>query len=127
MLCDYSYFLPSTGGEAFRQYNMFILSAFLITLCLAIILGGVAQLLRKKVSADKESRSSFECGFDRASKSFLPVSFRFFILALVFLVFDVELILLFPILLTLSSSFCLFFYASFNFLLLTLGAGLFIE
>lgn len=40
--------------------------------------------------------TSFECGFDPLRRSRCTFSLRFFLLALLFLVFDVELVLVFP-------------------------------
>nr|WEF74968.1 NADH dehydrogenase subunit 3 [Amblyomma cajennense]WEF75046.1 NADH dehydrogenase subunit 3 [Amblyomma cajennense] len=58
----------------------------------------------------KEKLSPFECGFDPFSLSRVPFSLKFFFLGIVFLVFDVEIIVIlpFPILL-MNKSFSLMF------------------
>lgn len=47
---------------------------------------------------DREFQRPFECGFISDTELRIPFSLHFFVLALVFLVFDVELIILFPFL-----------------------------
>ena len=42
----------------------------------------------------REEVSSHECGFEQNSLSRLPLSIRYFLLTLVFLIFDIEVILL---------------------------------
>nr|YP_010729993.1 NADH dehydrogenase subunit 3 [Amblyomma patinoi]WEF75007.1 NADH dehydrogenase subunit 3 [Amblyomma patinoi] len=67
-------------------------------------------LLNFKSLKMKEKLSPFECGFDPFSLSRMPFSLKFFFLGIVFLVFDVEIIVIlpFPILL-MNKSFSLMF------------------
>lgn len=46
----------------------------------------------------RESLSPLECGFNRYNEHRAPLSLRFFIFAVVFVIFDVELVLVLPIL-----------------------------
>ncbi len=57
---------------------------------------GISSLLGRNKGPNKTCLEPYECGIDAAGKPRRPVHIRFFIVALVFLVFDVEVALLFP-------------------------------
>jgi len=77
-----------------------------ISLSLVIILKIVNSLISESSSYNREELSAFECGFETHSLSRIPFSLRYFFLTLIFLLFDLEIVLLVfsPLFVFLSSS-----------------------
>nr|YP_010268789.1 NADH dehydrogenase subunit 3 [Halobates proavus]UIG88091.1 NADH dehydrogenase subunit 3 [Halobates proavus]UIG88097.1 NADH dehydrogenase subunit 3 [Halobates proavus] len=65
----------------------FMISMTLMTLC---------SVISKSTKNNREKMTPFECGFDPKSSSRMPFSIQFFMIAIIFLIFDVEIVILMP-------------------------------
>nr|ACR50234.1 NADH dehydrogenase subunit 3 [Similiparma lurida] len=93
-----------------------------IALALSTILALVSFWL-PQINPDHEKLSPYECGFDPLGSARLPFSMRFFLVAILFLLFDLEIALLLPLPWgdQLSSPLLTFSWAFAVLILLTLG------
>nr|WMQ77955.1 NADH dehydrogenase subunit 3 [Auzata chinensis] len=73
---------------SYISFIMIIISNFLMF---------ISILLSKKSFKDREKCSPFECGFDPKSSARIPFSLHFFLITVIFLIFDVEIALIFPL------------------------------
>nr|YP_010506504.1 NADH dehydrogenase subunit 3 [Volucella nigricans]QGW56740.1 NADH dehydrogenase subunit 3 [Volucella nigricans]UXF58222.1 NADH dehydrogenase subunit 3 [Volucella nigricans] len=84
------------------MFSIFIMSLIIITLSIVVML--LATILSKKSYSDREKNSPFECGFDPMSSSRLPFSLKFFLITIIFLIFDVEIALILPMIMIINYS-----------------------
>nr|YP_010890204.1 NADH dehydrogenase subunit 3 [Celaenorrhinus consanguineus]WJJ70305.1 NADH dehydrogenase subunit 3 [Celaenorrhinus consanguineus] len=77
---------------------MLMLSILIILISNIIMI--ISMILSKKSFKDREKCSPFECGFDPKSFARNPFSLHFFLITVIFLIFDVEIALIFPMICT---------------------------
>nr|BDB39382.1 NADH dehydrogenase subunit 3 [Tridentiger kuroiwae]BDB39395.1 NADH dehydrogenase subunit 3 [Tridentiger kuroiwae] len=99
-----------------------ITTVIFIAIALSTVLAIVSFWL-PLISPDQEKVSPYECGFDPLGSARLPFSMRFFLVAILFLLFDLEIALLLPLPWgdQLPNPTATFFWATLLLALLTLG------
>nr|YP_009240892.1 NADH dehydrogenase subunit 3 [Simulium aureohirtum]AKN23379.1 NADH dehydrogenase subunit 3 [Simulium aureohirtum] len=107
------------------MFLTFIMS--IIIFFISSIVMGLASILSKKAVIDREKSSPFECGFDPINSARLPFSLRFFLIAIIFLIFDVEIALILPTVMIFSTSNLVWWTSTTLFFIFILLAGLYHE
>lgn len=106
------------------QYNlnMTFLCYFLgVSFVLSCVLFGLAYFLTKQ-RPDFEKISSYECGFDPFNDARDPFQIKFYLTAILFIIFDIEILYFFPWVVALKEISIVGFYTMYMFLfILTLG------
>nr|YP_009642899.1 NADH dehydrogenase subunit 3 [Gari elongata]QCQ20463.1 NADH dehydrogenase subunit 3 [Gari elongata] len=85
---------------------------------------GLGYVLGVKVGYSRKKLSTYECGFEPMASSRQAFCLRFFILAIIFLVFDVEIALLIPYVLSVGMNISFFVRSAVFIFVLILLLGL---
>ena len=86
--------MRSDPGYYLEYLNL--LTLLLVSVILGIILLGASALLSRPRAADWEKVSTYECGFEPFRDARGPFNIRFFLIAVLFVIFDLEIVLLLP-------------------------------
>nr|WBR65697.1 NADH dehydrogenase subunit 3 [Layahima sp. 2 YZ-2022a]WBR65710.1 NADH dehydrogenase subunit 3 [Layahima sp. 2 YZ-2022a] len=107
------------------MFLMLMTSTIIIMISLIMML--LASILSKKSFYDREKNSPFECGFDPKCSARMPFSLHFFLIAIIFLIFDVEIALLLPVIIIMKYSNMWIWLSTSMFFLFILLIGLYHE
>lgn len=107
--------------DTFFSHYLPIVVFFGIAVALSVVLIGLSWI-RGVSKPDPEKISSYECGFDPFSESRSQFDVRFYLVAILFIIFDLEVAFLFPWAVTLGAiGFYGFLSMMFFLLVLTVG------
>ena len=107
-------YIPSN----FIEYNLFFIY-FLICNLIAFIIINLSQVVSEK-KLDLEKLSAYECGFDPFGDARHTFSIKFYLVAILFIIFDLEIVFLFPWSITLNS-YQAFYSMVYFLIILTIG------
>nr|YP_010444570.1 NADH dehydrogenase subunit 3 [Antialcidas floripennae]UTI38480.1 NADH dehydrogenase subunit 3 [Antialcidas floripennae] len=106
---------------------MLTIKYMLMIMLINIMIITMITLMSKKSIYDKQKSSPFECGFNPMSKKRLPFSIHFFMIAIIFLIFDVEIVIIMPMVFTMKFSIIKFWSLTSMIFIIILIMGLYYE
>nr|YP_010531196.1 NADH dehydrogenase subunit 3 [Hypsathalia przewalskyi]UXW93431.1 NADH dehydrogenase subunit 3 [Hypsathalia przewalskyi] len=98
-----------------------------IIMLISIFIMILSSMISKKSMWNKEKLTPFECGFDPKNNYRNTFSIQFFLITIIFLIFDVEITLLLPLILTLNISMLKIWFITTTYFILILILGLLYE
>nr|YP_009450453.1 NADH dehydrogenase subunit 3 [Stegobium paniceum]ARH10876.1 NADH dehydrogenase subunit 3 [Stegobium paniceum]QCI56375.1 NADH dehydrogenase subunit 3 [Stegobium paniceum]QDH12153.1 NADH dehydrogenase subunit 3 [Stegobium paniceum] len=107
---------------------MLLLTLFsFIVMFIIMLIMTINNTISKKTFKDREKLSPFECGFDPKSSTRITFSLHFFLIAIIFLIFDIEIALILPMIYVMKTSSLLSFSMFFMYFIFILLIGVYHE
>nr|WCJ52994.1 NADH dehydrogenase subunit 3 [Mindarus keteleerifoliae] len=106
---------------------MINLKMMMIMTSILMILFSLMMLINMKIKFNFNKSAPFECGFDPFNKSRIPFSLNFYLIAIIFLIFDIEISIIMPMILNFKISNMLYFNLMFIFFFLFMILTIFYE
>nr|QBG38567.1 NADH dehydrogenase subunit 3 [Acropyga butteli] len=103
-----------------------IMCTMMLLMLMSFMIMIINLIFSMKLQKMREKMSPFECGFDPLTTSRMPFSIQFFMISLIFLIFDIEITLLIPLIYMMFFFNKMMIFTSFSFLLILI-LGLIIE
>nr|YP_009744645.1 NADH dehydrogenase subunit 3 [Rhopalosiphum nymphaeae]QIF10543.1 NADH dehydrogenase subunit 3 [Rhopalosiphum nymphaeae]QYB20492.1 NADH dehydrogenase subunit 3 [Rhopalosiphum nymphaeae]UYR21953.1 NADH dehydrogenase subunit 3 [Rhopalosiphum nymphaeae] len=85
------------------------LISMMTMLLILMILFMLMILINMKMKFNYNKSAPFECGFDPFNKSRIPFSLNFYLIAIIFLIFDIEISIIMPMILNFKISNLIYF------------------
>nr|QDI93874.1 NADH dehydrogenase subunit 3 [Ausejanus albisignatus] len=104
-----------------------IMLSLMLTIIISSVLMILCSIISKKSYMNREKMSPFECGFDPKSSSRIPFSSQFFLIAVLFLIFDIEIVIILPMIITLKMSNMMSWFITSSMFIMILILGLYHE
>nr|BDG62538.1 NADH dehydrogenase subunit 3 [Ophiocten ludwigi] len=106
---------------------MNLTTSYIIICVILTALLSLLGLFLPNSNLDLQKSSPYECGFDPINSSRLPFSFRFFLVAILFLLFDLEIAILLPLPISIMADWSTSTILPFIIFILILALGLIYE
>nr|WOW98963.1 NADH dehydrogenase subunit 3 [Borysthenes sp. 2 WQW-2023a] len=106
---------------------MKILSSTILITMVTLLIMNTLFSLSKKTNMDRKKSSPFECGFSPMSKARMSFSIHFFMMAIMFLIFDIETSIILPSSIMMKNMKMIEWVLTTTMILLTISYGLYHE
>ena len=116
-----TYFI--TGGSLIKEEYLIVLIFLCVSILLTVVIIGFSYFLVKQ-NPESEKLSAYECGFEPYEDTRHTFDIRFCVIAILFIIFDIEIMFLMPWCVSLAKLDLLGFWSMIDFLF-ELGIGFF--